>query len=126
MTVHRDYANKAGSGDYLYSRMGDIAKKVNAILAEKSKTEDSQVENSQTGNSKTKKTNDTSTLPYLVKVTSSVLNVYKNPDSSSSVVTAVKKGEVYTIVEERIKDNVTYGRLKSNVGWIDLSRTVKV
>ena len=126
MTVHRDFANKACPGDYLYSRMGDIAKKVNAILAEKSKTEDSQVENSKTGNSQTKKTNDTSTLPYLVKVTSSGLNVYKNPDSSSSVVTAVKKGEVYTIVEERIKDNVTYGRLKSNVGWIDLSRTVKV
>lgn len=32
MTVHRDYANKACPGDYLYSRMGDIAEKVNAIL----------------------------------------------------------------------------------------------
>lgn len=32
MTVHRDYANKACPGDYLYSRMGDIASKVNAKL----------------------------------------------------------------------------------------------
>ena len=32
MTVHRDYANKACPGDYLYERMGDIAAKVNAIL----------------------------------------------------------------------------------------------
>ena len=32
MTVHRDYANKACPGDYLYNRMGDIAAKVNAIL----------------------------------------------------------------------------------------------
>ena len=32
MTVHRDYANKQCPGDYLYSRMGDIAEKVNAIL----------------------------------------------------------------------------------------------
>lgn len=32
MTVHRDFANKACPGDYLYSRMGDIAEKVNAIL----------------------------------------------------------------------------------------------
>ena len=32
MTVHRDYANKACPGDYLYERMGDIVKKVNAIL----------------------------------------------------------------------------------------------
>lgn len=33
MTVHRDYANKACPGDYLYDRMGDIAKKANAIIA---------------------------------------------------------------------------------------------
>ena len=32
MTVHRDYANKSCPGDYLYNRMGDIAKKVNALL----------------------------------------------------------------------------------------------
>ena len=36
MTVHRDFANKACPGDYLYNRMGDIAKKVNAILEGKS------------------------------------------------------------------------------------------
>lgn len=33
MTVHRDYANKSCPGDYLYARMGDIAKRVNAIIA---------------------------------------------------------------------------------------------
>lgn len=32
MTVHRDYANKSCPGEYLYSRHGDIAKKVNKIL----------------------------------------------------------------------------------------------
>ena len=32
MTVHRDFASKACPGEYLYSRHGDIAKKVNAIL----------------------------------------------------------------------------------------------
>ena len=32
MTVHRDYKNKACPGEYLYSRHGDIAEKVNAIL----------------------------------------------------------------------------------------------
>lgn len=37
MTVHRDFANKACPGDYLYSRMGDIAEKVNAILDKKKK-----------------------------------------------------------------------------------------
>lgn len=34
MTVHRDYANKSCPGDYLYSRMGEIAEKVNEILEE--------------------------------------------------------------------------------------------
>lgn len=33
MTVHRDYANKSCPGEYLYERHGDIAAKVNAILA---------------------------------------------------------------------------------------------
>lgn len=32
MTVHRDYANKSCPGEYLYNRMGDIAKKVNEKL----------------------------------------------------------------------------------------------
>lgn len=35
MTVHRDFANKACPGDYLYQRMPDIAKKVNAIIEAK-------------------------------------------------------------------------------------------
>ena len=35
MTVHRDFANKACPGDYLYDRMGDIAWEVNSILAGK-------------------------------------------------------------------------------------------
>lgn len=42
MTVHRDYANKACPGDYLYSRMGAIAEEVNRRLTpkpEKSETE---------------------------------------------------------------------------------------
>lgn len=33
MTVHRDYANKSCPGDYLYGKMSDIAKQVNAKLA---------------------------------------------------------------------------------------------
>lgn len=32
MTVHRDYANKACPGEWLYSRHSDIAAKVNALL----------------------------------------------------------------------------------------------
>ncbi len=34
MTVHRDYANKACPGDYLYNRLGQIAAEVNGRLEE--------------------------------------------------------------------------------------------
>ena len=37
MTVHRDYANKACPGDYLYNRMGQIASEVNKLLEEDDK-----------------------------------------------------------------------------------------
>lgn len=39
MTVHRDFANKACPGEYLYSRHGEIAQKVNAILNANTTTE---------------------------------------------------------------------------------------
>lgn len=39
MTVHRDFANKACPGEYLYSRHGEIAEKVNTILNAAAATE---------------------------------------------------------------------------------------
>ena len=39
MTVHRDYANKACPGDYLYSRMAQIASEVNKRLNTSTETE---------------------------------------------------------------------------------------
>ena len=40
MTVHRDYANKACPGEWLYSRHGEIAQAVNAKLSPKTKSEE--------------------------------------------------------------------------------------
>jgi hypothetical protein len=40
MTVHRDFASKSCPGEYLYSRHGDIADKVNAILGQKQPEEE--------------------------------------------------------------------------------------
>lgn len=59
---------------------------------------------------------------YLVKVTCDVLNVRNQPNASSKINTTVKKGEVYTIVEE----NNGWGKLKSGAGWIKLSYTTKM
>lgn len=62
------------------------------------------------------------TSGYLVKITASVLNVRKGPGVINRIVTTVKKGEVYTIVEE----SKGWGKLKSGAGWINLDYTVKL
>lgn len=59
---------------------------------------------------------------YLVKVNANVLNVRQGAGTSFKRVMTIKKGEVYTIVEE--KDG--WGKLKSGAGWIKLSYTTKV
>lgn len=59
---------------------------------------------------------------YVVRVATDVLNVRKGASTSYSITGQVKKGEAYTIVEE--KDG--FGKLKSGLGWISLSYTEKV
>ena len=72
--------------------------------------------------SKVSTTTTTTTTSYLVRVTVDSLNVRKSPTTSSAIVTTVKKGGVYTIVEV----SNGFGRLKSNIGWISLDCTEKV
>jgi uncharacterized protein YgiM (DUF1202 family) len=57
--------------------------------------------------------------PYLVIITTNVLNVRSGPSTSNAVVTTVKKNEIFTIVAEK----GGWGKLKSGAGWIDLSYT---
>lgn len=45
------------------------------------------------------------------------LNVRKGPSTSFGIVTTVKPGDVYTIVET----NGSWGKLKSGAGWINIS-----
>lgn len=58
---------------------------------------------------------------YRVKITADVLNVRKEPTTSSAIVTTVKRNEVYTIVGEQNG----WGKLKSGAGWISLAYTTK-
>ena len=60
--------------------------------------------------------------PYLVKITADVLNVRSGPSTSYKVNTTVKKGYIFTIVEEKNG----WGRLKSGAGWISLQYTKKL
>ena len=62
------------------------------------------------------------TSGFKVKVTADVLNVRKGAGIGYKVTTAVKKNEVYTIVQEYNG----WGKLKSGAGWINLSYTKRV
>lgn len=63
---------------------------------------------------------------FLVKVNCEVLRVRKEPSINSRIVTRVKKGEVYTILETIEKDGYTWGKLKSGAGWIALNYTNRI
>lgn len=71
-----------------------------------------------TTSSKTEKESDS----YKVKVTADLLNVRKGAGTDYAVVTAVKKSDVYTIIE--VQNG--WGKLKSGVGWISLKYTQKL
>lgn len=103
MTVHRDFSNKECPGEYLYNRMGNIAFRVNSIL------------NNSTVNS-------TNTTPYLVKVTTSALNIRKGAGTNYEKTGCIRDYGVYTIVQTV----GNWGKLKSGVGWICLDYTKKV
>ena len=60
---------------------------------------------------------------FVVVVTADALNVRYAPTTSSRIVTVVKKGEAFTIVE-RTADG-KWGKLKSGLGWIHLGYTRK-
>ena len=65
---------------------------------------------------------------YKVKVTKKdSIPVREKADSKSKEVIRIKKGEVYTIVEEvKSKDGKTFGKLKSGSGYINLSYVTKL
>lgn len=106
MTVHRDYAKKSCPGDYLYGKMGYIADEVNKLLGITPVAPQKQ---------------ETTSLPYLIKVNCDVLNVRKGASTSYPIATQVKRNQVYTIVAEQNG----WGKLKSGAGWICLAYTVK-
>lgn len=102
LTVHRWFANKSCPGDWLYSRLGDVAAQVTARL----------------GGSATQSTSkDTVTtfpaVPFTVQVIVDDLNYRSEPSMEGKVNGQTGKG-VFTIVE--VKGG--WGRLKSGAGWI--------
>lgn len=65
---------------------------------------------------------ETTTLPYKVKVIDRTgLNVRKDAGVNNPVVTIIKYGEIYTIVDTKTVNGSKWGKLKSGAGWINIS-----
>lgn len=102
MTVHRWFANKDCPGEYLYSRHGEIAKRVNEKLGKATPDipEPAPVPAPATDS-------------FVVKVLVDDLNIRKEPKMGDNIVGATGKG-TFTITE--VKDG--FGKLLSGAGWI--------
>ena len=59
---------------------------------------------------------------YIVKINTDSLNIRKGPGATYSIVGELGRGEAYTIVQTQNG----WGKLKSGVGWINLSYTQRV
>lgn len=70
---------------------------------------------------------DTTFKPYLVRVTTSELNIRKGAGTNYGTNGAIRNRGVYTIVAEKEGQGAKmWGKLKSGAGWISLDYTKKV
>lgn len=124
MTVHRDFANKACPGEYLYSRHGEIAAEVNRRLQGASNG-GGVVVTPPAAEKPTGGTTGATVTPYLVRVKITNLNIRKGPGTNYGSTGFIKPG-VYTIVAESTGAGATkWGKLKSGAGWISLDYAAK-
>lgn len=114
ITVHRWFANKSCPGDWLYSRLDELAAEVTKRLWGTSTTT--------TTTNTTQATTGATATNYRVKITATVLNIRKGPGTSYAVTGQIKDKGVYTIVQE----SNGWGKLKSGAGWISLTYAKKL
>lgn len=124
MTVHRDFANKACPGEYLYSRHGEIAAEVNRRLQGASNGGGVVVTPTAAENP-TGGTTGATVTPYHVRVKITNLNIRKGPGTNYGATSYIQPG-IYTIVAESTgKGAAKWGKLKSGAGWISLDYATK-
>ena len=104
MTVHRWFANKDCPGDYLYSRHGQIAEKVNTQLGIGKET------------------------PYRVEIGIPDLNIRKGPGTDYAKTGKYTGKGVFTVIEESkgSGSDKGWGKLKSGAGWVSLDFTTRI
>lgn len=110
LTVHRWFANKSCPGDWLYSRLGDVANRVTAQLSGSSSggTTGGGNTSGSSGNYKT----------GMYKVNVADLNIRKGPGTNYGTNGVITDKGTYTITEIQ---NGSWGKLKSGAGWINVS-----
>ena len=124
MTVHRDFANKACPGEYLYSRHGEIAAEVNRRLQGASNG-GGVVVTPPAAEKPTGGTTGATVTPYHVRVKITNLNIRKGPGTNYGATGYIRPG-IYTIVAESTGTGATkWGKLKSGAGWISLDYAAK-
>ena len=124
MTVHRDFANKACPGEYLYSRHGEIAAEVNRRLQGASNG-GGVVVCTPSVEKPTGGTTGATVTPYHVRVKITNLNIRKGPGTNYGATSYIQPG-IYTIVAESTgKGAAKWGKLKSGAGWISLDYATK-
>lgn len=124
MTVHRDFANKACPGEYLYSRHGEIAAEVNRRLQDASNG-GGVVVTPPAAEKPTGGTTGATVTPYRVRVKITNLNIRKGPGTNYGATGYIRPG-IYTIVVESTgKGAAKWGKLKSGAGWISLDYATK-
>ena len=124
MTVHRDFANKACPGEYLYSRHGEIAAEVNRRLQGASNG-GGVVVTPPAAEKPTGGTTGATVTPYHVRVKITNLNIRKGPGTNYGATGYTQPG-IYTIVAESTgKGASKWGKLKSGAGWISLDYATK-
>ena len=137
LTVHRWFANKSCPGDWLYSRLGDLASKVTAALGGSSsfnnldnakKCADSNAgysvfdESGKVVYTGKQSGAGSSTGSFLVQVTATDLNIRKGPGTNYGKTGKYTGKGVFTITEVKSGTGSTngWGKLKSGAGWISL------
>lgn len=98
LTMHCYFKSTLCPGPYLKSKFPYIASEVNKRLGA-----------------------DATPEPFIVQITASSLNVRKGPGTSYAVAQTVRKGQVFTIVQQQ----GGWGKLKSGAGWISLKYTAR-
>ena len=112
ITVHRWFANKSCPGEWLYSRLGDLAEKVTAAL---SGTEEDAAPAPSVDH-------DAPALPFHVRVKAADLNIRTGPGTDYTRTGKYTGAGVFTVVEvcHGQGSAAGWGRLKSGAGWISL------